>query len=789
MSEPSQSKPGTGVPASIGRYQVVRTLGKGSMGVVYLAHDPVLERDVALKVMAAQMADDGDLKGRFAREAKAVAKMTHPNVVTVFDLGYHEGAPYIAMELLKGHDLSKAMRATPPLSLERKIGIVLQMLAGLAHAHHVGIVHRDIKPANIFICADGSVKITDFGVARLTSASMTGTGNIIGTADYMSPEQVKGTRVDGRSDLFSVGCVLYELLTGRRPYHAENLMAIFYKITHEEVNFGLLPQGPAYEALLPILKKAMAKDLEARHQTAYEMSIELKEYLHVHASSQSAARHALEGLLDIEPDMRTPAPLTDAPGVGTGANGPARTLRADPTLQGRGTVVPGTPPTVRGVEPTVITGGVGDAPLAGAPPAGVAARPRPAVRRPPVRTAPARPTPAAPASRRALVYAGGAVLVAVAGLAGYLWLPWLRPATPPGPVPVSQAVAPSPAAPGTLSAEAVAAENRVRDLEQRLKTLEAERSAAETKAAEEARTRVVTQAAAQGQQVDPAAVERAQQEARRKAQAEQERRQREERARLEQEQRAAEAQRKAEQERQAQLEAQKALEAQQKAQADAQQKAQQQKAQLAERLGGLLGQADGALAAQSYEAAIGLYDEALKLDPQNARALQGRSGALTAQAIARASAGARAAPAKAFVASRTVASSTEVRPGNTPDGFQMDDKVSVKRATQAAELPGKILFEVEPAAVKPGEGYRVRIWLLNEGSAPIQVREMVVSTKINGRGARAPVPAQTKDVAPQQKALLREVPDFWREDIESWSMEVVVRTARGETYTNQVTWK
>src|SRR5262245_14980490 len=164
MSEPSESKPGStggGAPVRIGRYQIVRPIGKGAMGVVYLAHDPLLERDVALKVMAAQMADEADLSHRFAREAKAVARMTHPNVVTVFDLGEHEGAPYISMELLKGQDLAKALRTPPPLTLERKIGVVLQVLAGLAHAHQAGIVHRDIKPANIFINSDGTVKIMD----------------------------------------------------------------------------------------------------------------------------------------------------------------------------------------------------------------------------------------------------------------------------------------------------------------------------------------------------------------------------------------------------------------------------------------------------------------------------------------------------------------------------------------------------------------------------------------------------------------------------------------------------
>src|SRR5688572_27749169 len=231
----------------IGKYDILRPLGKGAMGMVYLAHDTVLERDVALKVMVSQIADDPELIQRFSREAKAVAKMTHPNVVTVFDLGSHtDGSPFIAMELLKGQDLQKAMRTPPPMPTDRKVAIIVQVLAGLAHAHEAGIVHRDIKPANIFINQDGTVKIMDFGVARLTSASMTGTGNIVGTADYMSPEQVKGARVDGRSDLFSVGCMLFELLTGQRPFHSDNLMAIFYKITHEEAAFNLMPEGAEY---------------------------------------------------------------------------------------------------------------------------------------------------------------------------------------------------------------------------------------------------------------------------------------------------------------------------------------------------------------------------------------------------------------------------------------------------------------------------------------------------------------------------------------------------------------
>jgi len=248
--------------------------------------------------MASSIADDPSTIDRFTREAKAVAKMTHPNVVTVFDLGSHtDGSPFIAMELLKGQDLQRAMRTPPALTLERKLSVLVQVLAGLDHAHQAGIVHRDIKPANIFICTDGTVKIMDFGVARLSTASMTGTGKIVGTADYMSPEQVKGAKVDGRSDIFSVGCMLYELLTGRRPFHSDTLMAIFYKITHEEPDYDLLPQAGETADLRPILKKSMSKELADRYQTARELAADLRDYLRSHAGSTSAAR-VLENLLE-----------------------------------------------------------------------------------------------------------------------------------------------------------------------------------------------------------------------------------------------------------------------------------------------------------------------------------------------------------------------------------------------------------------------------------------------------------------------------------------------------------
>src|SRR5438552_4107134 len=421
MTEQPEPKPAALVKelsGRVGKYEIVRPIGKGAMGMVYLAHDTVLERDVALKVMVAQIADDPELIQRFSREAKAVAKMTHPNVVMVFDLGTHtDGSPYIAMELLKGQDLQKAMRTPPPMTNDRKVAVIVQVLAGLAHAHQAGIVHRDIKPANIFINQDGTVKIMDFGVARLTTASMTGTGNIVGTADYMSPEQVKGAKVDGRSDLFSVGCMLYELLAGRRPFHSDNLMAIFYKITHEEPNFDLIPEGAEYDALMPVLKKSLAKSLDDRYQTAYEFAVDLREFLKSRATSASAV-NALEGLLDLEePSGPPPEPLTetpsgptlitgDEPEVGATMNlGPTASGQTSPTVKKPGTMGRGTAKTV--LQPGQVAR---EGRPATRPPG---PRPTPATARPAYTPAPPPPAPGHPVLY--VVLGGMAVLLVVAG--------------------------------------------------------------------------------------------------------------------------------------------------------------------------------------------------------------------------------------------------------------------------------------------------------------------------------------------------------------------------------------
>jgi serine/threonine-protein kinase len=798
----------------IGKFEIAKPLGKGAMGMVYLAHDTVLERDVALKVMVAQIADDPELRKRFEREAKAVAKMTHPNVVTVFDLGYHEGSPYIAMELLKGMDLQKAVRQGPGMSLERKVTIITQVLAGLAHAHQSGIVHRDVKPANIFINQDGTVKIMDFGVARLTTASMTGTGNIVGTADYMSPEQVKGAHVDGRSDVFAVGCMLFELLAGRRPFHADNLMAIFYKITHDDPNWDLIPGGPEYDSLLPILRKALAKVLEERYQTAYEFAIDLRNYLRVHATSPGG-QHALEGLIDLEPPPSSPPqPLTDVPAGATVVEGDVSGATVDlSAARGRGTATPPTTLRAGGAGPTAIGGTRSGAPTV-VPPLTAPGTMAPTVRAPVPQRAPqrarveARPAPAPLKPGHPVLYAAlGALTVALITSGGYIY--WKQTQPPPSPPPVTEAAAPPSVTPATVAptlppptappttappptfAEATGkAAAAMRSAQRSFREQDYDKAVSHAQGAlrddpgngdarklldnaqagqkAQAQFRAAEQALGRG---DFAAASAAAQSGRDLAPWDS---------------------------RGPTLQS-RIQDAQARAQAQAQQQAQQQQAQQqqalrARQLNDALSKADEALLGQKYDQAIAFYDEALRIDPDNPRAIGGKGNAVQARVLAQTAAlgtGVRPGAGKSFVLGKTAASSAETRAGGAvPDGFEETAGVSVKKGTQAADLPGKISFDVVPDHVKALENFTVKIYMQNEGSAPISIKDMLVTSIVNGRRGGGALTPLVRDVAPRQRALLYSIgPDVWKEDTTTWVLEVMVRTLRGETYKNTVTWK
>jgi eukaryotic-like serine/threonine-protein kinase len=258
------------LPPRIGRYRVLRLLGRGAMGVVYRARDDGLERDVALKVMAMRDAT-AEARERFLREARSVARLQHPNIVVIYELGEHDGAPFMAMEMLEGLDLQRAVAAGLRPDPRVTLPIVMQVLAGLGHAHEHGIVHRDVKPSNVFLPRGRPAKVMDFGVARL-AAGTTAAGTMVGTPNYMSPEQVRTGLVDGRSDLFSAGLILYELVTGEKVYRADNVVSLLYKIAHEDPALAELPAGAQWERVRKVVLRALARQPEDRYPDAHSMS-------------------------------------------------------------------------------------------------------------------------------------------------------------------------------------------------------------------------------------------------------------------------------------------------------------------------------------------------------------------------------------------------------------------------------------------------------------------------------------------------------------------------------------
>jgi eukaryotic-like serine/threonine-protein kinase len=265
---------------TLGRYQIINELGRGAMGVVYKGEDPKIHRTVAIKTIRLSDFDEDlleEMKERFFREAESAGLLTHPNIVTIYDAGEEHDLAYIAMEFLKGTDLAEFTRKDNLLPLRETILIVSQVADALDYAHSKGIVHRDIKPANIMrLDETQEVKVTDFGIARITSSSKTKTGVILGTPSYMSPEQVAGRKVDGRSDIFSLGVVLFELLTGEKPFTGDDMTSLMYQVAkerHPSIK-TISPKTPA--VLEKIIDKALEKDPENRYQKAGQMAEHLK---------------------------------------------------------------------------------------------------------------------------------------------------------------------------------------------------------------------------------------------------------------------------------------------------------------------------------------------------------------------------------------------------------------------------------------------------------------------------------------------------------------------------------
>jgi len=263
----------------LGRFEIVRELGRGAMGIVYEARDPVIGRRVAIKTVKADVAEgvSSEVLERFHREASAAGTLSHQNIVTIYDVGEQEGVVYIAMEFLEGQPLDRILAERRSLPVQECVDIAAKVLDGLSHAHQHGIVHRDVKPANIVVNDDGAVKVADFGVAHTFDSNLTRTGVLIGTPHYMSPEQFAAGNIDGRSDIFSVAAILYEMLAGEKAFHGETLGTMMHNVMNTQPVPVRKLNLHVPEPLAAVIEQALAKDPLSRYQDAAAFAAALRE--------------------------------------------------------------------------------------------------------------------------------------------------------------------------------------------------------------------------------------------------------------------------------------------------------------------------------------------------------------------------------------------------------------------------------------------------------------------------------------------------------------------------------
>jgi len=407
--------------AQLGRFKITGTLGRGAMGTVYRAHDPLIERTVAIKTVACtglSREEAEEFEQRFYREAKSAGRLNHPNIVTIHDVGRSDDLAYIAMEFLTGQSLRDMLDSGVVLPPARIAEIAAQIADGLAFAHANDVVHRDIKPANIMVLANDSVKIADFGVALVPSGSHTVAGTAFGSPKYMAPEQVTGHKADGRSDIFSLGAVLYEMLTGRPPFTGDDLNAILYQVLNSAP-----PLPSSHNPRLPlgfdrIVARAMAKDPAKRYQNAADMATDLRNYRRI-----AGLTHKKNGSAPAAP------PASDKPAAGGpgDATVPLKTLPA----------ASATASAVRALRygmPLLVVAGLAGwwllrpapaQPPAAAPPAAATAAPAkpPPIERRAALAAPARAVPETPAETAPAAPAA-APLVAAEGRVRLAIAPW-----------------------------------------------------------------------------------------------------------------------------------------------------------------------------------------------------------------------------------------------------------------------------------------------------------------------------------------------------------------------------
>jgi eukaryotic-like serine/threonine-protein kinase len=314
----------------IGRFRLERSLGQGAMGTVYLAVDPEIERRVAIKIVRADGSGyEGrreEMESRFLKEAKIAGRLQHPNIVTIYDVGRDGDIYFIAMEYVEGRPLSRLLRPEVALADSQRTAILRQTAEALAHAHERGVIHRDVKPANILIRTDGVVKVSDFGIGKLLTgggSDLTQTGQMIGSPSYMSPEQIKGEKLDGRADLFALGVVMYEMFTGQRPFPGDSITTLVYQILHQEPRDPVTIRADLPPVAREILKRALAKNREDRYPDAPAFLADLDRLATQSVSPDSQTTR-------IEPFVTLPAepprpPSAVLPGPGSGSHPGAAT--------------------------------------------------------------------------------------------------------------------------------------------------------------------------------------------------------------------------------------------------------------------------------------------------------------------------------------------------------------------------------------------------------------------------------------------------------------------------------
>jgi hypothetical protein len=295
---------------TLGRYRIIEELGRGNMGCVYVAHDPEIDRQVAIKTIRSlaeiPVHERQEARERFLREARSIGRLQHPGIITVYDVGEADDQLYLAMELLQGTTLDHFCSADNLLPVKTVIEMVAGIGEALDYAHAQGIIHRDIKPANLMRVGDTSVKIMDFGLARPSEAQLTQDGTLLGTPSYMSPEQIRGAELDGRSDLFSLGVVLFELLTGERPTKGESVSAIIYEIINEPAPVAAEVSSRVSTALSKVLHKALTKKRAERFATGEEFALALRQALTDPATPTSVVTQRIETPAENVPDLPPP---------------------------------------------------------------------------------------------------------------------------------------------------------------------------------------------------------------------------------------------------------------------------------------------------------------------------------------------------------------------------------------------------------------------------------------------------------------------------------------------------